>query len=1211
MTVALGKNITLDDLASLAGQANALGKLPKLVQPGNPNYSAVTADPASVWIFPEARGNYAAGQGISHSDLSGHATGWLQVTVAAVDENGGLLGVRITSLGDPTGDSPSTFPGGAVFSATPVTVSATRNYAFTLDSLNVGWLKTLVCLKSNGGYHAGDALLLPEFNNFPVIVDAVDGDGKIQSYSFPNTGEFGYRAIPDNITNLPATGGHGAGAVFAGLFVLPPRPAWKTELERLRGNLTEFINNKYNQSGAQGLGVNAPQLSVSGPWPIAAPQWYYHDQWFWYEDTGKQENVTVQCAMYRGAVSYGRYTMRCLQVLNSYWGLDPAPGENVTNLTPWKWYADIPSNYHELVTYKEWRIIIGGNQPVTLSGKFYIWIPIIYGSTKTTYQRFNGGGYPTDVVTETLDSTNPVDMVSDAGSNFPGTFRKLVMTTSQGGDFNSWAQIGGQWTSPIPAGRSAHEYLVLEWDVEGVEVKPGAYDIKMNFLQPTTPNTVRVGEPSGNLDNLAPGGFPYTYTVTHTMLVGLTNWEGEGNIVSVLNNTPSQANGGYWYESNGNGTYSLHWGNQGNYGASMNIVLTDSVPADGIDGVKDLKKIQLPDVAVNDGIDGTVKLPPGIYVVRVPVYASVEHGDLFSGIDSGTALIDGAGWTPVFSGSQIQIAGTWAVTTSVEGMWSGVTPPIGDLNLVKPAEMPWNLPRTYGRVFNVQSDSVGGATQTGVYQYTANPMLLGNLNPDNICPSNGYDQGAPVENQSEPSSWKPFTWFTEGFVIVTPSIGGPQDYKGAALFVCSRAGYSGKYSPAFAYGMASPTDYQYMVAGMELEETLAPSEMAEAFPDLDSHGAKPYTNQGARWKCIKVWRPNSTWYALPGSINLGDTCIDYNGNTQIAVDSWQPRTSYKLYAGALEFGKNVLIDVNGNLQLCIQAGNSGATPPDWNKNAVGGADAPGENGHTYDGTVIWENHGPQARETLQTRMPYQPLVYMPPVWNTRLGGLTQDLMVTWKMIKSDKDRNFRRFACRHRELNNGGFSSDGVAWARDAVPRYPVYWLDEPLASQKPPPTVLPNHGGLDSERTIWGCGSQWQRSFGNPQPDRYNPYDKGWQYDNLARAWWICSVTVHRINQAGSVSVTIGCMRNGSFVAFGTYPTGGTYRVQWPVFTSDALVYQCSERVNVHAVAQHGAWAGQWTGQSPDGIRAGLGNVNWPIAADYVTDVQALLSRL
>jgi hypothetical protein len=152
------------------------------------------------------------------------------------------------------------------------------------------------------------------------------------------------------------------------------------------------------------------------------------------------------------------------------------------------------------------------------------------------------------------------------------------------------------------------------------------------------------------------------------------------------------------------------------------------------------------------------------------------------------------------------------------------------------------------------------------------------------------------------------------------------------------------------------------------------------------------------------------------------------------------------------------------------------------------------------------------------------------------------------------------------------------------LPRYPVYWQSETLAKLEPPTST----SGL----TIWGANNQWQRN------GFYGGLDPGWQQDNQALGWWIYSVSVNRINPGGAISVTIGCIRSGSFVAFATFNTGTTNQVLWPVFTSDALVYQCSERVDIQALALAGS------------VTSGT-TVSAPVCAAFWADVEALLGLI
>ena len=84
---------------------------------------------------------------------------------------------------------------------------------------------------------------------------------------------------------MNAIGGTGTGAIFYGIFVQPQAPKWKSELVRLRQNLAAYL---------LAMEYDATKLSVSGAkidgqtygWPIDAPSLTYHNQWFYFEDTG-------------------------------------------------------------------------------------------------------------------------------------------------------------------------------------------------------------------------------------------------------------------------------------------------------------------------------------------------------------------------------------------------------------------------------------------------------------------------------------------------------------------------------------------------------------------------------------------------------------------------------------------------------------------------------------------------------------------------------------------------------------------------------------------------------------------------------------------------------------------------------------------------------------------------------------------------------------
>jgi hypothetical protein len=283
---------------------------------------------------------------------------------------------------------------------------------------------------------------------------------------------------------------------------------------------------------------------------------------------------------------------------------------------------------------------------------------------------------------------------------------------------------------------------------------------------------------------------------------------------------------------------------------------------------------------------------------------------------------------------------------------------------------------------------------------------------------------------------------------------------------------------------------------------------------------------------------------------------------------------------------NVIVDSNGNWQTAIVGGNGGeVVNPAW---------ATVEGQTTKTGNVIWK-----CTRVMQTSNVWLPntvktLGYAvkdsngntqvvtsagtsggtAPAWNTKCGGKTVDGGVTWTMRSP--------IVSAPRRMN--------------VTPRYPVVWYSETVAALKTPVA--------STDMTIWGAGSQWQTV------NNFNMSSTGWQTSNAAKGWFIYSVSINRIQQfpqnisgdgtvigagdgsvgAGDggvgadggatadttgISVTIGCIRNGSFVAFGTYLTGQTIQVLWPIFTSDPLVYQCSERVEIQAVAIASGGAG------------------------------------
>ncbi len=204
-----------------------------------------------------------------------------------------------------------------------------------------------------------------------------------------------------------------------------------------------------------------------------------------------------------------------------------------------------------------------------------------------------------------------------------------------------------------------------------------------------------------------------------------------------------------------------------------------------------------------------------------------------------------------------------------------------------------------------------------------------------------------------------------------------------------------------------------------------------------------------------------------------------------------------------------------------------------------------------------------------------------PTWSTAVDAKTTDGTVTW-LCRNPITQKQHRDVC---------------------VPKYPHYWSSESNYRFMPP------IGMLSHSMTTLGNGNQWAR---NLYP---GGYDVGWSQDNYATGWWIYSVSLTKVNRqfdisgsliGGQVSATLGCIRNGSFTSFGMYSTGQTYNVLWPVFTSDCLVYNCSERVDIQATA---IAAGPGGGI---GVSSGYTIPNsYPIAAAFVSDTTNLLNLL
>ena len=475
---------------------------------------------------------------------------------------------------------------------------------------------------------------------------------------------------------------------------------------------------------------------------------------------------------------------------------------------------------------------------------------------------------------------------------------------------------------------------------------------------------------------------------------------------------------------------------------------------------------------------------------------------------------------------------------SCYGLWKATTQMLSSLNAASQLNMPWNQIRA-----STVAPNMGGN----------NPAMLGDkaIAAGLDMSSNSYQQNVisdTVDSQLEPPVWKASTYFTTGFVIGFN--GDVAATKGGYLAkVISIAGISNSFShPAFSA----------TVGGTVVDGAIT-------------------------WQTIRS--PNTqadTWVANTNH-SLGDTIFDSNGNQQTAVDGWLAEK-----ARALSY---LFVDINGNAQQVTTAGVTGIVQPAWA--TVAGS-------HTTDGTAIWICGGPAPRVTDSTTEP---------IWNRRLGGITQDLLVFWKLTTPNKKWVS---PCYHNPKAADNTSAGLI------VPKYPVVWSAETEAKMKVPTS--------SSGLTVFGAYNQWQGYNYGTGPSHCN----GWQSDppanpsgtpptlasGAAKGWWIYSVSLNRIGahfkgqfllptQDGTghpqqVSVAIGCMRSGAFVAFGTYMTGTTNKVLWPIFTSDPLVYQCPERVDIQAVAIAAGNAG---------VSVGATAATFPFCAAFINDTVSLLN--
>jgi hypothetical protein len=394
------------------------------------------------------------------------------------------------------------------------------------------------------------------------------------------------------------------------------------------------------------------------------------------------------------------------------------------------------------------------------------------------------------------------------------------------------------------------------------------------------------------------------------------------------------------------------------------------------------------------------------------------------------------------------------------------------------------------------------------------------------------------------------------------------------------------------------TNYSTTVPGLWTANTLPVSDLNPITYDLmpwnlgrSFHGSADYW-YNPMFGVPVVGLLNGGAYAFPRRSRAWSTPIE--------LQNEPPRwSSYTWF----DYG-DIIMDSNGNFQMATTVGGnpSGAVEPVWGTSAGSTIQ---ETYNKFAGQPPVKGIAWTLTSTPQPTITSAPhrllgLPRYPVYWGRNNLATTWQPGLLWQLPNSCIDSNGNT-----QSLVTPGFSGATTPnWATalngitaDGSCEWKLTKLGAETISRLKPPVT-----GSDSEITIWGAGSQWQNHINGT-----GNYDPGWQQSNLAYGWWIHSVSLNRLGipdangisvpQSTQLFVGLGCIRNGAFVSFGTYATGTSVQVLWPVFTSDALVYQCSERIDVQALAIY----------IPN-LGAG---VHYPIAAANYIDAETLVGAI
>ena len=431
-----------------------------------------------------------------------------------------------------------------------------------------------------------------------------------------------------------------------------------------------------------------------------------------------------------------------------------------------------------------------------------------------------------------------------------------------------------------------------------------------------------------------------------------------------------------------------------------------------------------------------------------------------------------------------------------------------------------------------------------------------------------------LENQETLRPWQPETQYPQGYCVVDP----------CGFVWRAKVGGFSSYDLLGTGGVGGSVNYQSneggSVGGGHIFPSVKTLSPLKAFmPDDLTPGAnyftepshKPELNNaytlktGPTWELIGFNLPGlATWREFDGYWSSGSwvsgTWRIIQSATIDTIDRWKPNTTYTVGDRVIDkFGNTQeLVSVKDGYGNEIYTGNSGAL------------EYPG-----YIGIWIWGSGGTfndYSEEASSTPVP---------------------CILRWQLVS----RNLPAFTPAKSRYT---YDYGQTATLREPLemPRYPFIWFND-IANNNVPL--------LDPAGT--GANDKWYIGY-VPQGSNTTRY-KRWIHRIYINRFGVENQNGVSVRQTGSVSVEFGCIRNGSFVSFGSYNTGTRADVFWPIFTSDFLVYKCSERVYVQATilgVMHSTADGTWEFASID---SGESYQMFPICAHYFNDTESILNKI